>query len=176
VERLMSQLQEVDVAGVARHFDDLLVNANRSIDELQLAEFRKEGMALLSEVRGTNARIKRLLDDPAVEATLHDLPKISGRLQSVAARVDQILNDKRLDQTLSGLSDAATSAGPAAADARQLLRDVRVLVASEQDNLRSILADLTTTSANLKAASEDAKANPSRLLFEQAPARRKPGE
>ena len=176
VERLMNQLQQVDVGAVVRHFDELLGNANRSIDDLKLAEFRKQGIALLSEVRGTNERVKQLLDDPAIDATLHDLPKITTRLQSTAARVNEILNDKRLDQTLSGLSDAATSAGPAADDARQMLRDVRVLVASEQDNLRSIVADLTATAANLRAASEDAKANPSRLLFEQAPTRRKPGE
>ena len=176
VERLMNQLQEVDVAGVVRHLDDLLGNANRSIDDLKLAEFRREGLALLSEVRGSNARVKQLLDDPALERTVHDLPEITGRLQSTVARVNQILNDKRLDQTLSGLTDAATNAGPATADARQLLRDARVLVASEQENLRSIIGDLTTTAANLRAASEDARNNPGRLLFEQPPRRRKPGE
>jgi len=120
--------------------------------------------------------VKQLLEDPKLLAAVHDLPEITGRLQTTIARADEILHDKRLDQTLAGLSDAATSAGPFAADARRFMRDMRSLVASQQDDLRSIVTDLKGTIANLDAVTEDAKANPSRLILGQPPARKKPGE
>ena len=176
IERLMSDLQQADLKGIFKHVDTLLAEITKSVDELKVSEVREQAVALLSEVRETNARIKQLLEDPKLQTAIHDLPGITGRLQSSLARADEILHDKRLDQTLTGLSDTASNAGPAAADARRLLRDTSTLVASQEDDLRTIITDLRATIANLNAVTEDAKVNPSRLLFGQPPARKKPGE
>jgi ABC-type transporter Mla subunit MlaD len=176
VERLMTDFTQADLPGVLKRFDTLLEDVNKSVDELKLSEVREQVVALLTEVRGTNSRIKQLLDDPKLQTAVHDLPDITSRLQASVARADEILHDKRLDQTLTGLSDAATNAGPAAADARRLMRDTRTLVASQEDDLRTIITDLRSAVANLNTVTEDAKANPSRLLLGQPPPRKKPGE
>lgn len=176
VERLALNLQDADLAGVVRHFDTLVETANTSIGQLNIPQVQEQAVALVSETRGTNARVKQLLNDPSIDAALRDLPTITGQLRTSLTRVDEVLHDKRLDQTLAGLSDAATNAGPATADARKLMGDLRTLVATEGDDLRSIVSELRATFANLNAAVEDLRANPSRLLLGRPPARIKPGE
>jgi ABC-type transporter Mla subunit MlaD len=176
IERVATGLRQVDLAEVIRHADALLVSANRSVDELHVAELRGHAVALLAELRGTNARVKQVVDSPSVDAAVRDLPAITERLRAGLARVDEILHDKRVDRALTGLADTATSAGPAADDVRRLARDLRLLVSSEQDNVRAIVTDLRAVAANLSAVTEDARQNPSRLLLGQPPVKRKPGE
>lgn len=176
IDQLMGEFHQADLPGVVRRFDALLADTNKAVNELKVSELREQSIALLSEVRGTNTRLKQLLDDPSILTAVHDLPDITARLKTSIARADAILNDKRLDQILTGLSDAAANAGPATADARRLMRDTRALVASQQDDIRTIISDLRAAVANLNAVTQDAKANPSRLLFGQPPIRKKPGE
>jgi ABC-type transporter Mla subunit MlaD len=67
VERVSTALRQVDLAEVIRHADGLLVSANRSVDELHVPELRGHAVALLAELRGTNARVKQVVDSPKVE-------------------------------------------------------------------------------------------------------------
>jgi phospholipid/cholesterol/gamma-HCH transport system substrate-binding protein len=176
VERLATSLQKADLAGTVARLDTLMTDADQFVRELKVSEIRAEALALLTEVRGTNARVRQLLNEPEVDAALHDLPKITARLNTSLARVDEILHDKRVDQALTGLSDVATRAGPATADARLLIRDLRRFVAGASADLESLSADVRGAVGKLDAVTEDAKANPSRVLFGRPPARKKPGE
>lgn len=176
IERFTTKLDQVDLPATVRRVDKLLDDADRAVTQVNVPAIQGQAVSLLTEVRQSNARVKELLNDPKVDAALHDLPGITGRLQSSVARVDEILHDKRVDQILTGVSDAAANAGPAAADLKRTMRDVRALVATEQDDIRSIITDLRATIANLNALTADAKDNPSRLILSKPPERKKPGE
>lgn len=176
VEHLSSQLEKVDLPALANHLDSLLTGANKAISDLKSDQIREQAIALLAEVRSTNGRIQRMLDDPHVAEVVRDLPQIAGHLKGSLARLDEIMHDKRIDQTLTGVAVAANNAGPLTTDMRRMMHDLREIVATEQDDLRAAIADLRTVADNLNAVTQDAKRNPARLLFGQPPARRNPGE
>lgn len=176
IERLSAQLDQIDLLATVKRVDALLDSSNKTVSQLNIPDLQGNAVALLSEARQSNARVKQLLNDPNVETALHDLPTITGRLQTSVARVDEILHDKRVDQLLAGLSNAAANAGPATDDFKRTMRDLRTLVATQQEDIRSIVADLRSTLANLNALTADAKNNPSRLIFGKPPERRNPGE
>ncbi|HEY2585631.1 MAG TPA: hypothetical protein VGI81_07700 [Tepidisphaeraceae bacterium] len=103
---------------------------------------------------------------------------LSGAIEHLSAELQKInlpspdstrSRTTSVDQTLSGVSAAATNAGPFAADMRRTMHEVRGLIAAEEDDLRSAIADLRSVVENLNAVAEDARRNPSRVLFSQPP-------
>jgi hypothetical protein len=88
---------------------------------------------------------------------ISDLPEISGHVRAVAAKADELLKNGKFDQTASHL--------------QHTLAEADELLASQSDNVRTILSDLRATIANARELTDEVKTNPSRLLFGQPPPR-----
>jgi ABC-type transporter Mla subunit MlaD len=135
----------------------LIVHADRSVQDLQVAELRTRTVKILDHVQSASARLQQILEDPKLAQLISQLPEISGRVHSVATRVDELLKNGKLDQSADHL--------------QHTLAEADELLATQSDNLRSILTDLRATMANTRELTDEVKANPAQLLFGQPPSR-----
>jgi hypothetical protein len=71
--------------------------------------------------------------------------------------VDDLIKKGKLDQSAASLQHTLAQADE--------------LLATQSDNVRTILNDLRATIANTRELTDEVKANPSRLLFGQPPSR-----
>ena len=154
---IATKLQHADLEKIIQHVDSLIVHADQSVQDLQVAELRRKTGAILDSVQASSARLQEILDDPKLKEAISDLPEITGRVKSVATRTDELLKNGKLDQS--------------AAHLQQTLAEADELLASQSDNVRSILTDLRATMANARELTEDVKSDPSRLLIAQPPPR-----
>lgn len=180
VTKILQQVQEADIPKAVADLRRLVNHTDETVTQLNAKELQSKAVSLIDEVRASNKRVQQILDnpkiDPAVTAVAEDLPKISGRLRDVTAQVDDILKDPKTKEMLANLNNTAAAAGPAAADARRILRQLDTLLSSQSQDLESIVANLRRVLQNAAAVTEDAKSNPSRLLFGEPPPHITPGK
>ncbi len=146
--QIASDLQRANLGRVVGHIDDLVTQAT----------------ATAAELRQTVAANRDNLGK-----TLAELPETAARLRSTAARADEIVHDPRVEKAITGLSNAALSAPPALEDVRRLAHEAQELLAGETDDIRSVLTDLRRLASDGAALTDDARQNPSRLLFGKPP-------
>ncbi len=201
IERLASQIEKAQIAKVVENINTLIVDTNKSIKELQVGEINKHLLALGTDLTAAVKRIEKILGNPAIDkgitdlgttiaglkdvvvssqegvkTSLADLPKITARLASTAEEIDKIIKSPETKRTLAGLADTADNAGPAMIRLRKTAQRLDNLLASQQKDIESIVLGLRKTMENITAMSEDAAANPSRVIFGSPPPKTKPGE
>jgi ABC-type transporter Mla subunit MlaD len=194
MENTLSNIAEVDIKGIGENLNKLLVNADKQINDLQIAEVQEKAVALVDELRGTNGKIKELLSKPELDKAIvdaggavadirgltgessDDVKAAIANLRRSTERVDALLADKRVDTIVQGLADTSQQLPPAAADVRRTLQGLHSLLREERQDLEVLIQNLRAISENLAALSTDAKTNPSRVLFGNPPPRKQPGE
>ena len=146
--QIASDLQKADLHKVIGHIDELATEAK----------------ATVADIKQTIAANRDNLTK-----TMASLPETAARLKATAARADEILRDPRVDKAIAGLSGLTDNANAALADVRRLAHEAQQLLAGESEDIRSILTDLRRLAADGSALADDARANPSRLLFGKPP-------
>ena len=146
--QIATDLQKANLGRVVAHIDDLATQASAAVGEVR------------REVADNRDHLNR---------TMAELPETAARLRATATRADQILHDPRVERAITGLSDASANAPATLADLRRLAHDAQQLLAGESDDIRQILYDLRSVAANASALTDDARANPARLLFGKPP-------
>ena len=179
VTDILAQVRQADIPKTVDDLRRLVNHTDETITQLNAREIQNKAVALIDEVRGTNKRVHQILDnpgiDPAINSVTENLPKISARLRDATAQVDDILKDPKTKEMLANLNDAAASASPAVLDARRILRELDALLSSQSQDLESIVANLRQVLQNTAAVTEEAKTNPSRMIFGQPPPHITPG-
>jgi ABC-type transporter Mla subunit MlaD len=107
-----------------------------------------EGNALLAELRQTNAELRKMIANPALQ-------KLPEDAAAAVAKVKELVADPKLPATIVRLE-------------RSLGRLDRILGGGEQD-LASTISNLRQITDNLRDLTEDAKRYPSNLLFGEPP-------
>lgn len=154
---IATKLQKADLDQVVRHVDGLILHVDQSVQDLQVAELRTRAVAILDHVQSVSTRLQQILDDPRVAQVISDLPEISGHVRRVTGRVDELIKNGKLDQSAVHL--------------QHTLAETDDLLATQSDNVRTILNDLRATIANARELTDEVKANPAQLLFGQPPSR-----
>ena len=199
VQALADTLQKVRLAELVDHVDMLATQLSKTVDELQIPALRDKAFALFDQANESAARLKGILANPSIDQTLDnlsatsatlktyvagddikafvaDLPKISAKFRTSAEKIDQTLASPQFQQMIDGLAATANSAAPAAVELRRVLRQLSDLLTTEGQDLQSIIANLRKFVENAADVAEDAKNNPSRVLFGAPPPRIRPGE
>ena len=146
--QIAADLQKADLRKVVAHVDELTTQMTATVAEAR---------STLSANRENLTR------------TMASLPEAAARIKATAARADELMHDPRVDKAMTNLSDAAAAATPAVADVRRLAHEAQQLLAGEAEDVRALLADLRRAAADATALLDDAKANPSRVLFGKPP-------
>ncbi len=120
------------------------------------------------------AELRKLLEDLDGKVNELDLEQLSG---GASALIDEL---RGTNQSLHKLVDnekvaAAFDEAPAAiADLRRLIRRADTLIATQSDDLRTIVLNLRQITDNLETLSESAKDYPSQLLLGEPPPKESP--
>jgi ABC-type transporter Mla subunit MlaD len=152
INRLLETTNEkvaaVDTASISDQSKRVLSKAERKLDQFDAEQISKEGTALLAELRQSNQKLGVILDEPAWK-------KLPGDADAAVAQARKLLDDPDLPKALAHLESV-------------LARLDRVLGGGEPD-LRRTLENVRQITDNLRDLTEDAKRNPSRLIFGAPP-------
>jgi uncharacterized coiled-coil protein SlyX len=94
--------------------------------------------------------------------------KIAGPLDA-NADLKALLSGEQMNQILTGLAQTAGNAAPAMVEALKVTRRINTILSSQQRDIELLVENLRRLSENLTAITENAKANPSGVLFGEPP-------
>jgi len=169
LEIILNQVRNADIGKTLADARKLVIDSDTAINNLQTKLLREKAVALIDEAQASVQRIHEILDDPKVKQAIADLPRITAPLRDALARIDTIVHDPKVQKMIDDLSQTAASAAPSAEELRRVLRTLNLTLDSRKRDLEMIITDLRRTLESSSALMEDAKDNPSRLLFGQPP-------
>jgi hypothetical protein len=188
VEALADELREMPLSDTVGNANKLLIDLQHMVADLRTKEVGDHLAGTLAEAHASANRVRQILEGPEVDSMvkntssalsganklinnenidkfLANLPKISEQLTQLIERVDAVAHDPAIDKTLQGTANV----GPAVADLRRVLRELHVLLASQRNEIDSVISNLQKVSENAAEVTEDMTANPSRVLFGNPP-------
>jgi ABC-type transporter Mla subunit MlaD len=170
-QSFLANLKEVDVNAVAHNFNTLVVDADRKINQLPVAELSAQAHDVLRNANATFARADGILAKAPIEQTVH-------RIDSAAARVDTLLADPALKQTIDNAA-AISARVRTMTDNGELDRMVKsigdaaerldAMIGDNRYDIRGTVQDLRVTAGNLRTLSETVKRYPAGALVAGPP-------
>ena len=167
VQSLISSLDKADIQQLGQNLNALVVNVNKKLDEVPVAQLSAEAMGVLKDARATIDRVDRVLARAPIDETVRNL-------SSASRRLDDLLADPGLKRTLSDVSTVTdrlrkiAESGELDRIVKNLDRTVQradALLADNQYDVRGVVQDLRTTADNLRTLSEIVKRYPPGLLI-----------
>ena len=152
VHAILTNLEGIDAQIVAENLDRLLVDVDTKVNQFDVQKISGQAVALLQEVRASNRSVQDILANPNIEPSLENLRA-----------------------TLDNAREATAQLPAAVTDVRRAVRRIDRLVASQQATIEAALEELRRALENISTVTEDAKDNPSRVLFGDPPPRKTPG-
>ncbi len=176
-ERIARQLEEADIAATIKGIGSLAANLDRKVGELDIGTLQKDADQLLKGLRQNSERVQAILSNPAIDEAiagaggLKQMPETVEHIRRAAAGIDQIINSDDTKAMIANLGTTMQAAAPATDQLRLLLTRIDRLIAQQQADIEGLLSSLRDAAQNIQELSEDAKENPSRILFGRPPAR-----
>lgn len=198
LDLLFNELEAVDIEGIAKNLDQLVVRLDQTLEEARIGELSTSVDLTLTEARealrsarallegedphGLLAKGSVILDDLAAaiasaESSIQGLGELAPEARSTLAHVDRLLTSEELDNILENASSASSNLELALRDLPQLagqlaetLRRIDVLVADPQRSLARVIENLDAISNHARRLTSDAERNPSRVLTGDPPA------
>ncbi|MFO7955661.1 MAG: MlaD family protein [Candidatus Brocadiia bacterium] len=176
--RTLKKIEEADIAGIARHLDQLLVEVKAQLDNAHLEQMRAEAGKLLAEARTTLERLSEILENPGFDTAPSDIAEAGETarrlLESSEADIQSTLGDMK---TAGANMAAATEGLPQTVERlNRTLAKLDVLLTDQQDDVRRILRSLRSTSEDLAELTRNARRYPAYTFFGEPPPPSEPGE
>ena len=165
-QAFLASLNEADVKTLARNLNTFIVDVDRKVNELPVAELSVQAHDVLKNANAALERVDRILATAPIDHTLR-------KIDSASTRLDALLADPGLKQTVDNVA-AVSARLRKLADDGELDRMVKrvadtaerldALVGDNQYDVRVIVQDLRVTADNLRTLSETVKRYPAGLL------------
>lgn len=159
---ILTQAQELDVQGLVRHVDDLVLSVQQAVVDANVAGLSGQATGLLAEAR---RKVRAL-----------DTEKIGRQVEGLMANADGAITEVRATnqslQQLLGRPDQARELANIAALVDELnttVRRVNLLIATQAPRIESTLENLRKISNDVRELSENLKRSPSDLLLSSPP-------
>jgi paraquat-inducible protein B len=109
-ESILNQVENAGIPKIAAHIDALILDTNKQIDSADLPGIRASALTTLSELRESNAALKKLLENPRIQEILDQTngAVVDTRAAVVEAKgavedVRRIINSKEVEAFRSDL-------------------------------------------------------------------------
>jgi phospholipid/cholesterol/gamma-HCH transport system substrate-binding protein/paraquat-inducible protein B len=96
-ERIAGRLEDVDVEKVVQDLDNLILGVTAAVDQLEVAEVRKAAIALISDLRGTNAQISEAIEGAKIDEASGELRDSLERMTAILTRVERVVDGSQYD-------------------------------------------------------------------------------
>lgn len=169
VEAITRQIKKANVEAIVADLRKLINDTDHSLTALNTPQLSAKINALTDELHTTTKKVNEILSGPPVTAFVGDLPKMSTQVRETLAKIDGIVGDPKLKNMIDELSKTADAAAPASEDLRQVLRKLDAMVTARSDDIAAIATSLRQMLSDGTLLVEDAKTNPSRVLFGDPP-------
>ncbi len=170
-QAFLANLKDVDVNALAHNFNSLVVDVDRKVNELPVAELSAQAHDVLKSANATFARATGILAAAPIEQTIR-------RIDSGAARVDALLADPALKRTIDNTAIISGRVRTMADDG-ELDRMVKsigdaaerldAMIGDNRYDIRATVQDLRVTAGNLRTLSETVKRYPAGALVAGPP-------
>jgi paraquat-inducible protein B len=180
MQELSRTLEKLPLDELAYKLTSAVSGIDRAVNSPQIAESIRNLNGALQDIRklvqNVDSRIGRL--EPGIQQTIQDYGKLAldahSQIGSVASGIEGSLKDiQGLVRNLNGVVtklDAAVEPLPETLTrVRQIVRQVDDLVGNQRPNIERTLENVGVTSQNIKDLSENAKRDPSGVLFGKPP-------
>lgn len=132
--------------------------------------------AYIPSAPGTMSQVVSAVERLAAEIEKAQFATLIDNLNAATLSLNGILNSQEIKRTLSGLAAASDNAGPAMVELLKTVRSLGTMLNSQQQNIELLVRSLRKSGENISTLSEEAKNNPSGVLFNNPPPRIHPGE
>jgi len=143
-----ARIGAIDTKALSERSVRVLSRVESTLDSIDAKKLSDEGVTLLAELRESNAELKKMLSNPALQR----LPDDAG---AAMARIREIVSDPKLAKTLSNIE-------------RTLTRVDRIVGGGETD-LATSIESLRQITDNLRDLTDEAKRYPANLFFGAPP-------
>lgn len=184
IDGILRNLEKINVEGITGNLEKTLGALSRTLDQANARQIGEEAAALLRELRETNRRLDAKLQGMRIEPVLEEAGDTLAQIRRLAGETEEPLREflhssaqasARLERVLAGL-ESSDDLPQGLAHFRQVLSRLDRLLSTQQDEVETTLENLREMSENFRALSEEARENPSGLLFTAPPPRRTPGD
>jgi paraquat-inducible protein B len=166
-QTFLAKLNEADIKRLGQNLNALVVNMDKKMSEVPVAEFSAKARDVLTSANAMLTRIDRTVAAAPIDQTLRRIDSASGRLDALLAdpgfrqsvdnvaaisgRVRKLSEDGELDRMVKGIGDTADR--------------LDALVGDNQYDVRVIVQDLRVTADNLRVLSDIVKRYPAGALI-----------
>jgi phospholipid/cholesterol/gamma-HCH transport system substrate-binding protein/paraquat-inducible protein B len=166
-QTFLASLNQADVKALGRNLNTLIVDLDKKVNEVPVAELSAKARDVLKNANETFERIDRILATAPIEQTVR-------RIDSAATRLDALLADPGLKQTVDNAAAISVRLRKLAddGDLDRMVKGITdaaerldSLVGDNQYDVRVIVQDLRVTAGNLRALSDAVKRNPAGVLL-----------
>lgn len=147
-EDVFLKIQNIDFESISENLNSLVLIAKDKLEQTEIRELVSNVNRLATELQETNQQIQQTLTDLEVK-------EVSKDARMALQGITDLIRSPEVERIVSRLE--------------LTLRRVDQLVLSNQGELTETLTNLKAISENLRELTEDAKRNPSRLLFGDPP-------
>ena len=144
------RVEAINTRDISKRTERVLGKLETALDNIDAKKLSSEAVALLAEVRASNAELKKVLENPSFQ-------KLPDEAAAALARVRTLVDDPNLPRSIQNLS-------------RTLGRLDRILGGGEAD-LTTTLENLRQITDNLRDLTEDAKRYPANVILGAPPPR-----
>jgi paraquat-inducible protein B len=144
-----AKIDAIDAKSISQRADRVLAKLETTLDSVAAKKLSDEAVALLGELRSSNADLKKLLANPALQ-------KLPDDAAAAIASVKNITSDPKLAKAISNLE-------------RTIARLDRILGTGEGD-LTTTIENLHQITDNLRDLTEETKRYPANVFFGAPPA------
>ena len=198
VSTTLKNLEGINLNKPLERLEELMNLAMEKVDAVQTERFSVEAIALMEELRRTNAQVARLLGSPGDSAGQGERVDLQSIFQDVSLAMREVrgmaeevnkwvhaeqggLEDLRLaiidlrrtmadaPEMVEDFSSAADTAQESFLRFQQLLGQIQFRLASKLEQIDVLLHNLGRTSENIREITDDAREYPSRLFFGDPP-------
>jgi paraquat-inducible protein B len=164
VDRILAQVEELDLQVLIRHVDDLVLSVDHAVADANVPALSTQAVGLLVDARG---KVRAL-----------DTEKIGKQVEGLMANADGAVTEvrttnKSLQQLLARPDKNKEMANIAVMvdELNTTVRRINLLITTQAPRIESTLENLQKISSNLRELSENLKRNPSDLLLSSPPPR-----
>jgi paraquat-inducible protein B len=143
-----TKIGAIDTKEISQRTTRTLAKIESTLDSINAKKLSDEGVALLAELRESNAELKKTLANPALQ-------KLPDDAAATLAKVKELVSDPKLPKTIANLE-------------RSLSRVDRILGGGEAD-LATTIENLRQITDNLRDLTEDTKRYPANVIFGTPP-------
>ncbi|HWO42961.1 MAG TPA: MlaD family protein [Candidatus Eisenbacteria bacterium] len=178
IDSILRKLEAIDVERLTEVMENSLIAVTKFTEGANLEKIGPQINAILAEFAQTNRQLKTLVTGPELKATLADAAAAARTARRIVEQAEaplgQVLADlpetsKKIQEVVATLETASAELPESAGHLKQALRRLDRFVATQQQDLESVVRNMRSISENVREITGDARSYPGQILFGAQP-------